>query len=136
MVEIKVVYEGQLHCNATHSPSGTTLDTDAPRDNMGRGESFSPTDLLATALGTCMLTTMGIIAQRHSIDITGSKLTVTKEMISQPSRRVGRLPVNIIMSKNYSAEDRKRLENAAHTCPVMVSLNPEIQVPVKFLWPE
>jgi putative redox protein len=136
MVEIKVVYEGQLHCNATHSPSGTTLDTDAPRDNMGRGESFSPTDLLATALGTCMLTTMGIIAQRHSIDITGSKLTVTKEMISQPSRRVGRLPVNIIMSKNYSAEDRKRLENAAHICPVMVSLNPEIQVPVKFLWPE
>lgn len=136
MVEMKMVYEGQLHCQATHGPSGTELATDAPVDNMGRGQSFSPTDLVATALGTCMLTTMGIIAQRNNIDIAGAKLNVTKEMISQPSRRVGRLAVTIAMPKNLPPDDRKRLESAAQTCPVMVSLHPDIQAPITFNWPE
>src|SRR3954451_16658330 len=82
MVEIKAVYEGQLHCTATHGPSGMTLTTDAPKDNMGKGESFSPTDLVATALATCVVTTMGIVAQRHNLDITGTTVRVEKHMIT------------------------------------------------------
>src|SRR2546429_1356164 len=109
MVEITISYPGQLRCAATHCPSGTTLNTDAPKDNMGRGEAFSPTDLVATALGTCMLTTMGIVAQRHNIDITGARVRVTKEMVSQPSRRVGTLGVEIVMPRELSDDDRKRL---------------------------
>src|SRR5881227_1068332 len=123
MVEIKVVYEGQLHCTATHGPSGMTLTTDAPRDNMGKGEAFSPTDLVATALATCILTTMGIVAQRHNLDITGATAKVTKEMVSTPIRRIGRLPVTVKMPRKLSDEDQKRLENAAHTCPVHKSLH-------------
>jgi putative redox protein len=136
MVEIKSVYEGQLHCNATHGPSGAVLATDAPKDNMGKGESFSPTDLVATALGTCMLTTMGIVAQRHNIDIAGARVRVTKEMVSQPSRRIGTLGVEIVMPKALGEDDQKRLENAAHTCPVAKSIHPDVKVPVTFKWGE
>ena len=136
MVEIKSVYEGQLHCNATHGPSGAVLATDAPKDNMGKGEAFSPTDLVATALGTCMLTTMGIVAQRNNIDITGARVRVTKEMVSQPARRVGTLGVEIVMPKALGDEDRQRLENAAHTCPVAKTIHPDVKVPVTFKWGE
>jgi putative redox protein len=136
MVEIKSVYEGQLHCNATHGPSGAVLATDAPKDNMGKGEAFSPTDLLATSLGTCMLTTMGIVAQRHNLDIAGARVRVTKEMVSQPSRRVGTLGVEIVMPRALGEEDQKRLENAAHTCPVAKSIHPDVKVPVTFKWGE
>ena len=134
MVEIKAVYEGQFHCNATHGPSGATLPTDAPKDNMGKGEAFSPTDLVATALGTCMLTTMGIVAHRNNIDMTGARLRVTKEMVSQPSRRIGALGVEIIMPRELGEDDRKRLENAAVNCPVAKSVSPDIQMPVTFKW--
>ena len=136
MVEITATYEGQLHCTATHGPSGATLPTDAPKDNMGKGEAFSPTDLVATALGTCMLTTMGIVAQRHNLDITGARVRVTKEMVSQPSRRVGTLGVEIVMPKALGDEDQKRLENAAHTCPVAKTIHPDVKVPVTFKWGE
>jgi putative redox protein len=136
MVEIKSVYEGQLHCNAVHGPSGAVLATDAPKDNMGKGEAFSPTDLVATALGTCMLTTMGIVAQRNNIDITGARVRVTKEMVSQPSRRVGTLGVEIVMPRALGDEDQKRLENAAHTCPVAKTIHPDVKVPVTFKWGE
>ena len=136
MVEIKSVYEGQLHCNATHGPSGASLATDAPKDNMGKGEAFSPTDLVATALGTCMLTTMGIVAQRNNIDITGARVRVTKEMVSQPSRRVGTLGVEIVMPRSLGEEDQKRLENAANHCPVAKSIHPDVKVPVTFKWGE
>jgi putative redox protein len=136
MVEIKTVYEGQLHCSATHGPSGATLATDAPKDNMGKGEAFSPTDLVATALGTCMLTTMGIVAQRHNIDISGARVRVTKEMVSQPSRRVGTLGVEIVMPRALGEDDQKRLENAAHTCPVAKSIHPDTKMPVTFKWGE
>ncbi len=134
MVEINVAYEGQLHCQATHGPSSRALATDAPRDNMGKGESFSPTDLVATALATCMLTTMGIVAQRHNIDISGAAAKVVKEMISQPSRRVGKLTVKLDLPVRLSEEDRQRLENAALTCPVAKSLHPDVQMPVVFNW--
>src|ERR1700719_3756527 len=109
MVEIQIAYLGELRCEATHGPSGTRLVTDAPVDNMGKGQSFSPTDLVATALGACMLTIMGIVAQRHNLDLRGTRVKVTKEMATAPVRRIGRLPVEIHVSTNLSEEDRQRL---------------------------
>ena len=91
MVEINVVYEGKLRCKSTHGPSGAVLLTDAPVDNHGQGASFSPTDLVATALGTCMLTVMGIAAERENLDLTGTTVRVVKEMATQPVRRIGKL---------------------------------------------
>ncbi len=134
MVKITTVYNGQLRTTATHGPSGNSLITDAPKDNMGKGEAFSPTDLVATALATCILTTMGIVAQRHNLDITGATARVTKEMVTAPIRRIGRLPVTVHMPKKLSDEDQKRLENAAHTCPVHKSLHPDIEAPITFTW--
>src|SRR5215203_49568 len=135
MVTIVMNYQGGLRCEATHGPSKTRLTTDAPLDNQGRGESFSPTDLVATALGTCMLTTMGIVAQRNNIVMTGATASVTKEMVSQPSRRIGRLGVTITVPGTFSDDDRKRLEGAALACPVHKSLHPDVQIPVTFNWP-
>jgi putative redox protein len=134
MVEITSTYQGQLRCTATHGPSANTLTTDAPKDNMGKGEAFSPTDLVATALATCILTTMGIVAQRNNLDITGATVKVTKEMVATPARRVGRLTATIHVPKNFSEEDRQRLENAGRNCPVYKSLHPEIETPVTFVW--
>src|SRR5688500_19235092 len=105
MVEIQVAYQGELRCQAKHGPSGTTIITDPPVDNMGKGESFSPTDLVATALGACMLTLMGISAQRHNLDISGTKATVTKEMVTDPFRRIGRLGVTIVVPRQLSDDD-------------------------------
>ena len=132
MVEIQIAYQGKLRCGATHVESGAKLLTDAPKDNMGNGESFSPTDLVATALGTCMLTTMGIVAQRMQIDLIGATSVVTKEMIQSPTRRIGRLAVTIRVPLALSAEDRQKLENAALACPVYKSLHPDVQIPVSF----
>lgn len=94
MVEVDVVYQGDLHCLATHGPSQQTLETDAPKDNMGKGEAFSPTDLVGTAMGTCMLTIMGIVAKNLGIDITGAKAHVTKEMATEGIRRIKKLEEN------------------------------------------
>src|SRR5260370_815735 len=113
MVEMDITYEGNLRCKATHGPSQTTLLTDPPVDNMGRGESFSPTDLVATALGTCMLTTMAINAQRLSIDLTGASARVQKEMTAQPTRRIGQQTVEITVPTNLSGEDQRRMKAAA-----------------------
>jgi putative redox protein len=134
MVEIQIAYLGELRCQATHGPSGVKLVTDAPTDNMGKGESFSPTDLVATALGSCMLTIMGIVAQRNKIDLGGTRVKVTKEMSAAPVRRIGRLSVEIDVPAKVSEEDRRRLEQAAHTCPVHKSLHPEIETPIVFRW--
>ena len=101
---------------------------------MGKGESFSPTDLVATALGTCMLTTMGIVAQRKNIDISGSTVSVSKEMVTTPLRRIGRLGVTIHVPHDLSEEDRRRLEHAAHSCPVHKSMHPDVEMPVSFKW--
>src|SRR3954453_11604889 len=122
MVEISTTYQGQLRCTAVHGPSGNQLTTDAPKDNMGKGEAFSPTDLVATALATCVLTTMGIVAKRNNLDISGATARVTKEMVTAPVRRIGRLAVTVRVPRRLSADDQKRLENAAHTCPVHKSL--------------
>ncbi|MDP9174018.1 MAG: OsmC family protein [Planctomycetota bacterium] len=134
MVEIKIAYEGKLRCSATHVESGTVILTDAPKDNMGRGESFSPTDLVATALGTCMLTIMGIAAQRMEIDLTGTKVVVTKEMAAAPMRRIATLGVTFDVPMKLTPEQQQKLENAAKTCPVHKSLHPDVQTPIRFNW--
>lgn len=132
MVKIAIEYSGDLHCTAIHGPSGTALETDAPVDNMGKGESFSPTDLMATALGTCIATTMGIYAQRHGIDLRGMKVEVTKEMTQSPPRRIARLASTIWMPPGVA--QNAALENAARTCPVHHSLHLDIEKPVVFHW--
>ena len=134
MVAIQLEYQGDLHTRAVHGPSQTGLSTDAPKDNQGRGESFSPTDLVATALGSCMLTVMGIMARTLEIDITGATATVEKEMTPAPPRRIGSLATRIHMPHVVSDEHRQRLERAAHTCPVHKSLHPDIQTPIEFTW--
>jgi len=136
MVEVDVVYQGDLHCLATHGPSQQTLETDAPKDNMGKGEAFSPTDLVGTAMGTCMLTIMGIVAKNLGIDITGAKAHVTKEMATEGIRRIKKLEAIITLPKKYSDKENKSLENGAMSCPVHKSLHPDIDAPVKFVYPE
>ena len=134
MVKIDVRYEGGLHCHAVHGPSGQTLTTDAPVDNQGRGESFSPTDLVATALGTCMVTVMGIVADRHGWNIEGTTVSVGKEMTAEAPRRIRRLEVLIVGPAGLDDSVRKTLEKAAHSCPVLLSILPAIEVPVEFRW--
>jgi len=134
MVTIQVEYQGDLHCKAVHGPSQAEINTDAPTDNQGRGESFSPTDLVATALGSCMLTVMGILARTLKIDIAGATATVEKEMTGTAPRRIQSLAVKIHVPHALSSEDQLKLERAAHTCPVHKSLHPDIQVPIEFVW--
>lgn len=135
MVQIDIIYEGDLHTSATHGPSGQVIATDAPKDNQGRGEAFSPTDLLATALGSCMMTIMGIVARREQIPLEGTKVRVTKEMTATTPRRVARLAVQFDLSAAVTAEQKVKLENAAHTCPVHRSLHPDVEVVTTFNWP-
>mgnify|MGYP000243177633 CR=1 FL=1 len=132
-VEITGTYLGDKKVQLTHGPSGAQLITAAPIDNMGDGSSFSPTDLTASSLGACMLTLIGIVAERHGLDVTGTTVKVEKEMNDSP-RRIGKLPVEIRMSKMLSPEDRAKLERAALTCPVHQSLHPEIESPVSFVY--
>jgi putative redox protein len=134
MVEIDIVYKGELRCLATHQPSSTVLTTDAPKDNHGKGESFSPTDLVATALGTCILTIMGIAAQSMQIDLSGTKVVVRKEMAAQPIRRIGTLAVTIDVPLSLGEAQRQKLINAAMTCPVHKSMHPDVQMPIEFRW--
>ena len=134
MVTIDILYQGELHCEAVHGPSGTRLSTDAPKDNMGKGESFSPTDLVATALGTCMMTLMGIAARHLNVDLKGTRVTVQKEMVAAPMRRIGKLGVKIIVPARLTEEQKQKLEHAAMTCPVHKSLHPDVQTPVEFVW--
>jgi putative redox protein len=134
MVTIDIQYQGDLRCEAVHQPSGTHLSTDAPKDNMGKGESFSPTDLVATALGTCMMTLMGIAARSLNVDLIGTHITVQKEMVATPMRRIGKLGVKITIPAKLTAEQKGKLEQAALTCPVHKSLHPDVQLPVEFVW--
>ncbi len=135
MVALDAIYEGQLHCRVTHGPSGAVFSTDAPVDNHGRGATFSPTDLVAAALGTCLLTTMGIVAERHQINLTGTAVHVTKEMVSTPTRRIGRLEARITFPTSFDASQRDLLERAAAHCPVHASLHPDLQTVVTFTYP-
>lgn len=134
MVRIQSEYQGDLHCTSVHTPSKTELATDAPVDNQGRGESFSPTDLIATSLGTCMLTTMGILARTLDFDLSGATATVEKEMTASAPRKIQRLTVEIRIPKTTTPENQQRLENAANTCPVKRSIHPDVDTPIAFVW--
>jgi putative redox protein len=134
MVEVTVEYEGSLRCTAVHGPSGTQIETDAPKDNMGKGERFSPTDLLATGLGSCILTILGIMAQRHNLDLSGTSVRVSKEMVAQPVRRIGKLAVEIRIPVPLAEEQKQRLISAAEACPVKKSLHPDIEIPMTWNW--
>ncbi|MDD2763322.1 MAG: OsmC family protein [Opitutaceae bacterium] len=136
MVKISGEYQGDLHCAATHGPSGRTLETDAPVDNQGRGETFSPTDLVATALGTCILTTMGIAARRLDLDLKGARFEVTKEMSADMPRRIVRLATHIWLPVSRSTDRDGVLERTAHACPVHKSLSPAVDVPIVLHWKE
>jgi putative redox protein len=128
----KIVYSGNLRTEATHLKSGKTIITDAPIDNNGKGEAFSPTDLLATSLGCCMITIMGIIANNNNIQIDGTTIEITKIMESNP-RRVSEVIVEFKMNGNaYSGKEKQLLENAARTCPVAKSLSADLKQTIIF----
>ncbi|MFM2266638.1 MAG: hypothetical protein RL757_78 [Bacteroidota bacterium] len=129
-----VIYEGDLRTTLTHLESQTSINTDAPKDNQGKGEAFSPTDLVATGLAACMMSIMGIYAKQHQLDIVGTKASVQKNMAAAP-RRISSIDIVMEMPKhNFSEKERKALEHAAHTCPVAQSLHPDLVQNVTFIW--
>ena len=136
MATIHIDYLGGLRTDCAHLQSGTHINTDAPTDNQGRGEAFSPTDLVANALGTCIITTMAIFARRDGIDLTGSALDVTKIMTSEPPRRIARIEIDLTLRASPLPDDetRARLEKIAHTCPVAISLHPDVEQAVSIRW--
>ena len=134
MIEISIDYQGQLRCAATHGPSGNELSTDAPVDNNGRGESYSPTDLVATALGTCMATVMGIAARRKDISLEGMVVRVGKHMSDDTPRRISKLEIEVDMPISEEHPDGKLLQSTALGCPVHHSIHPEIEVPIRWNW--
>ena len=130
-----IVYKGDLRCECTHVQSGTVIETDAPTDNRGKGQRFSPTDTVCVGLGTCIITTIGIRANDMELDLSGAKLAVTKHMLSDP-RRIGRIEVSIKFPQtlNLPEKDRLILQKIGDNCPVMKSLHPDIKVEVEYGW--
>jgi len=134
MVKITGEYQGDLHCSAVHAPSGNALVTDAPKDNQGRGEAFSPTDLVATGFATCIATTMAIAARRHGVDLAGIRFEVTKEMSSDAPRRISKLAVRLHLPKAARQLPPGMLEKTAHSCPVHQSLDPSVEKVIELEW--
>lgn len=134
MATVKTIYLGDLRTENEHLQSGTKILTDAPTDNQGKGEAFSPTDLLATALGNCIMTIMGIKARDNGIDIKGTEIEVTKIMATDP-RRVAEVVVEFTFpKKNYTDEEKKLIESVAGISPVPLSLHPDLKQTIKFNW--
>ncbi|MEG2140921.1 MAG: OsmC family protein [Bilophila sp.] len=134
MPTIKAKYLGDLRVECTHVASGTTLISDAPVDNNGKGESFSPTDLCASALAACAMTIIGIYGKTHAVDVTGTEIDVNKTMSSDP-RRIAKLEVIFTMpDRDYSPKQKTMIERAAHTCPVFLSLHPDVEQVLTFHW--
>ncbi len=136
MVKIALTYEGDLRVKAIHEPSQEAFITDAPVDNQGKGESFSPTDLVATGLGSCMATTMGIVARKHQIELKGMEVHVEKIMSKDQPRRIETLNVDINFPRQLQPDQQQLLENTALNCPVAKSINPAIKMNTKFNWGE
>mgnify|MGYP001181813960 FL=1 len=133
MSKANIIYKNNLRTEAEHIASREKIITDAPIDNNGKGEAFSPTDLVAAALGSCMITIMAIAAEKHGIDISRTNALVKKEMSSDP-RRINEIIIDINMDKNIEVKDRKRLEKAALACPVHKSLHPDIKKKIQFFY--
>lgn len=136
MPTVQTTYLGELRTEATHLQSGTTIITDAPTDNNGKGEAFSPTDLVAAALGSCMMTIMGIVARRDGIDLKGSQMEITKVMSAEPPRKIAKVVVKLSMLTDTELNEvnKAKLERAAYTCPVALSLHPDIEQAITFEW--
>lgn len=134
MSEINIRYEGDLRTHCVHRESGAEFLTDAPKDNQGLGREFSPTDLMATALGSCALTLMGMAARKLQIDIIGTQAEVIKEMQTTPLRRIAKLTVKITCPHRFDEETRQKLIIAVETCPVLHSLHPEIKLDFSYAW--
>ena len=133
-VEIKGRYKGDLRVELTHSPSGSIIETDAPVDNQGKGLRFSPTDLTAAALASCIITIMGIVARRDGINLEGLTFRAEKYMATDMPRRISKITVELNMPKDLTDNQKKKLEKAAHTCPVHHSLHPDIEKDIKFIY--
>jgi putative redox protein len=136
MVKVTIKYQGNLICDVEHDPSGSKILTDAPVDNMGKGSQFAPTDLVAAALGSCIATTIGILAKRKGWDVDGMRLEVEKTMSDDSPRRIRSLPVLVWMPKRMAAEEQAMIEKAATTCPVHQSLHRDIESTIVFNWPD
>jgi putative redox protein len=136
MVSIDITYDGDLRCGAEHGPSGDMLTTDAPTDNHGRGEAFSPTDLVATGLGSCVATILGIEARKRDLDLSGLRVTVEKHMTETGPRRIDRLETHVYCPQTFDDETRRRLEAAGRGCPVHRSLHADVDAPITFHWGE
>jgi uncharacterized OsmC-like protein len=130
----EIIYKGELRTDCKHLQSGTVIETDAPTDNNGKGERFSPTDLIATALGSCILTTMAI-KMESEIDLSGTRVEVSKVMAANP-RRIGEIKIDIYFPENLQVDDRQKtmLENLAHACPVSKSLHPDLKQTIQFFY--
>ena len=136
MVSYHIVYQGGLRCEATHDPSQVKIVTDAPVDNHGRGESFSPTDLVAVGYGLCIIITMGIAVQNEKIVLDGSRVYVEKHMSTDAPRRIAKIVVKIDFVSGIPRDRRAYLERIAHTCPVAKSLHPDVAIDLKFNYPD
>ena len=130
-----IVYKGHLRCECTHIQSGTVIETDAPTDNRGKGERFSPTDALCVALATCVVTTMALKANDMKIDLSGTSIAVTKHMLSEP-RRIGKIEIMLIFPETLQVEenDRTTLQRVGDNCPVAKSLHPDLEVRIGYEW--
>jgi putative redox protein len=131
----KIIYNGTLRCTATHIQSGTVVETDAPTDNKGKGEKFSPTDLLCVSLATCIVTTMAIKATDLAVELSNTNIEVTKHMQQEP-RRVGKIEINLHYPSTLQITDKDKtiLERVSHTCPVAKSLHPDVEILVNHIW--
>lgn len=134
MVKMTIDYEGQLRCTLQHGPSGSTFETDAPVDNNGKGERFSPTDLCASALGSCIATIIGMQMEALGLDLSGMRIEVQKEMTADLPRRIAKLTTDIWLPIELDDDQQWKVQIAAKNCPVHHSLNLEIEKPIKFHW--
>ena len=129
-----IIYEGDLRCSATHLQSGTVTETDAPTDNRGKGEKFSPTDTLCVSLGTCLITTMALKARDMNIELKDTKIEITKHMLKDP-RRVGQIDVTLHLPQlNLNEEEKATLETSGNNCPVAKSLHPDLKMNIRYNW--
>jgi putative redox protein len=135
MATVETLYIGELRTEATHIRSENKLITDAPTDNQGKGEYFSPTDLVATALGSCIVTVMGIAARTHNFSIDGAKLVITKIMTQEPPRRIGEIIIELTFpAGNYTDKQKTILEYCVKSCPVALSLHPDVKQCVNLIY--
>jgi uncharacterized OsmC-like protein len=135
MVPSTLIYQGGLHCELTHGPSKSKIETDAPVDNNGKGERFSPTDLVAAAFSSCVVTTMAMVAERHGINMVGATAEVEKHMNPNP-RKIAKLPLIVRMPAGVPIDQRGKLQNAAEACPVHKSLHPDIEATIQIIYPD